>query len=80
MGAQNDYENAKKALLLAFEYLEGARYIPEVRSYVHYNKMKHFLVEADWKKIEPKILREIRKKDPEDYLRICEDKNMKKEV
>jgi len=76
--AQSDYENAKRALLKAFDYVEGARYIPEVRSYVHYNKMKQFLNEADWKKIEPKIIKEVKKKDPEDYLRICHDKNMKK--
>ncbi|MEA2054397.1 MAG: hypothetical protein U9O96_04690 [Candidatus Thermoplasmatota archaeon] len=77
---QNDYENAKRALLKAFEYVKTIGYIPEVRSYVHYNKMKQFLVEADWKNIEPKIIREIREKDLEDYLRICLDKGMKKEV
>ena len=78
--AQNDYENAKKALLLAFEYVKGAGYIPEVRSHVHYNKMKKFLAKGDWKEIEPKIIRDVREKDLEDYLRICLDKNMKKEV
>ncbi len=78
--AENDYENAKRALLKAFEYVKAAEYIPEVRSYAHYNKMKQFLVEADWKNIEPKIIREVREKDPEDYLRICQDKNMKKEI
>ncbi len=78
--AENDYENAKRALLKAFEYVKAAGYIPEVRSYAHYNKMKQFLVEADWKNIEPKIIREVREKDPEDYLRICQDKNMKKEI
>lgn len=78
--AQNDYKNAKKALLKAFEYVEGAGYIPEVRSYAHYNKMKQFLTKTDWKNIEPKIIRETQEKDLEDYLRICLDKNMKKEV
>lgn len=78
--AQNDYENAKKALLKAFKYVKGAGYIPEVRSYAHYNKMKQFLVEDDWKEIEPKIIRDVREKDLEDYMRICLDKNMKKEV
>lgn len=78
--AQNDYENAKRAILKSFEYVKKAGYIPEVRSYVHYNKMKMFLVEADWKKIEPKIIQEVREKDLEDYMRICLDKNMKKEV
>ncbi|MCJ7616645.1 MAG: hypothetical protein MUO43_08935 [Desulfobacterales bacterium] len=78
--AQNDYENAKRALLLAFEYVKGAGYIPEVRSYAHYNKMKKFFVEVDWKDIEPKILKEVREKDKEDYQRICQDKNVKKEV
>ncbi len=77
---QNDYENAKKSLLKAFEYVKAAGYIAEVRSYAHYNKMKQFLSEKDWKNIEPKIIREIREKDLEDYLRICLDKNMKKEV
>ena len=78
--AQNDYENAKRAILKAFEYVKEAGYIPEVRSYAHYNKMKQFLVEDDWKEIEPKIIREVREKDLEDYMRICLDKNMKKEV
>lgn len=78
--AQNDYENAKRAILKAFEYVKGAGYIPEVRSYAHYNKMKQFLVEADWKEIEPKIIKDVREKDLEDYMRICLDKNMKKEV
>jgi hypothetical protein len=77
---RNDYENAKKALLEAFKYVMGAGYIPEVRSYAHYNKMKQFLLEADWKKIEPKIIKEVREKDLEDYMRICLDKNMKKEA
>lgn len=77
---ENDYENAKRALLKAFEYVGGAGYIPEVRAYAHYNKMKWFLVEADWKDIEPKIIQEVREKDLEDYLRICLDKNLKKEV
>ncbi len=78
--AENDYKNAKRALLKAFEYVKAAGYIPEVRSYVHYNKMKQFLNEADWKYIEPKIIKEVKKKDPEDYMRICKDKNIKKEV
>jgi hypothetical protein len=77
---RNDYENAKKALLKAFDYVEGARYIPEVRSYVHYNKMKQFLNDADWKMIEPKIIKKVQEKDQEDYMRICKDKNMNKEV
>ncbi len=77
---QNDYENARKTLLKAFKYVKGAGYIPEVRSYAHYNKMKQFLVGADWKEIEPKIIKEVREKDLEDYARICLDKNMKKEV
>jgi len=78
--AENDYENAKKALLLAFEYVKAAGYIPEVRSYAHYNKMKQFLAKADWIEIEPKIIRDVREKDLEDYIRICLDKNLKKEV
>lgn len=78
--AENDYENAKRVLLKAFEYVKAAGYIPEVRSYAHYNKMKQFMVEADWKDIEPKIIQEVRGKDLEDYIRICLDKNMKKEV
>ncbi len=60
--------------------MKAAGYIPEVRSYAHYNKMKQFLVKADWKDIEPKIIRDVREKDLEDYMRICLDKNMKKEV
>ena len=78
--AQDDYKNSKKALLKAFEYVKGAGYIPEVRSYAHYNKMKQFLTETDWKTIEPKIIQEIRERDLEDYLQICLDKGLKKEV
>jgi uncharacterized Zn finger protein len=78
--AENDYENAKRALILAFEYVKGAGYIPEVRSYAHYNKMKKFLAKADRKEIKPKIIQEVREKDLEDYMRICLDNNMKKEV
>ncbi len=78
--AENDYENSKRALLKAFEYVKADGYIPEVGTYAHYNKMKQFLVEADWKDIEPKIIGEVREKDMEDYIRICLDKNMKKEV
>ncbi|MDD5616082.1 MAG: hypothetical protein PHH85_07755 [Candidatus Methanoperedens sp.] len=78
--AQSEYEHAKKALLLAFEYVKGPGYIPEVRSHVHYNKMKKFLTKADWREIEPKIVNKVREKDMEDYMRICLDKNMKKEV
>jgi len=77
---QNDYENAKKALLKAFEYVKGAGYIPQVRSHAHYGKMKRFLTEMDWKIIEPKIFKEIRERDLEDYLQICIDKGLKKEV
>lgn len=36
--------------------------------------------ESDEKEIEPKIIKEVREKDLEDYARICLDKNMKKEV
>jgi len=77
---QGDYENAKKALLKAFEYVKGTGYIPEVRSYAHYNKMKQFLTETDWKTIEPKIIQKIRENDLENYLQICLDKGLKKEV
>ena len=77
---QNDYENAKKNLVKAFEYVKGAGYIPEVRSYAHYSKMKQFLTEKDWKIVEPKIFKEIRERDIEDYLQICIDKGQKKEV
>ena len=51
-----------------------------MRSHVHYNKMKKFLAKGDWKEIEPKIIRDVREKDLEDYMRICLDENMKKEV
>lgn len=77
---KNDYENAKKALLKAFEYVKGAGYIPEVRSHAYYNKMKQFLTETDWKTIEPEIIQKIRESDIEDYLQICIDRGLKKEV
>jgi hypothetical protein len=60
--------------------VKGAGYIPEARSFAQYNKMKEFLVEADRKEIEPKIIKDVREKDLEDYMRICLDKNMKTEV
>ena len=62
--SHNDYENAKRAILKEFEYVKEAGYIPEVRSYTHYNKMKQFLIEADWKEIEPKIIRDVRGERP----------------
>ena len=78
--ARNDYDNAKKALLKAFDYVKGAGYIPEVRSHVHYNLMKQYLTASDWKDIEPGIIRKIREEDPEDYIRICLDNDMKREA
>lgn len=77
---QNDYENAKKALLKGFKYTKGEGYVPKVRYYAYYNKMKQFLNEMDWKNIEPEILPEIQKKDLISFLRICMDKGRKEEV
>jgi len=72
--AQDDYENAKEALLKAYEFVQYGNY------YGEYKKMKEFLKDSDWKLIESKIFKEIREKNIHDYLRICLDKNMKKEV
>jgi hypothetical protein len=43
-------------------------------------RKKQFLVKTDWIEIEPKIIMEVQEKDMEDYMRICLDNNMKKEV
>lgn len=72
--AQGNYEKAKGALLKSFEFAGNKGY------YVEYKRMKEFLKDSDWKQIEPKIFNEIKDKNIHEYLRICLDKNMKKEV
>ena len=77
---RRDYENAKRSLLRAFDYIKHAGYATDKSSYAHYNIMKKYLNDADWKEIEPKIILEVQQNNLEDYMRICLDKKMKKEV
>ncbi len=71
---QGNYEKAKEALLKAYKFMRYGNY------YAEYKKMKEFLKDADWKPIEPKIIKDIQERDIYDYLRICLDKNMKETV
>jgi hypothetical protein len=71
---QGNYEKAKEALLKAYNIMRYGNY------YAEYKKLKAFLMDADWKQIEPKIFKDIQEKDVCDYLRICLDKNMKEAV
>ncbi|MBI3193061.1 MAG: hypothetical protein HYZ34_01185 [Ignavibacteriae bacterium] len=75
-----DYENAKRALLKTFEYVEGMGYLPKGRAYQRYKKTKEFLTETDWNQVEPEIFQQIRNTDTEDYIRICLDKGLKQEA
>ena len=72
--AQGNYEKAKGALLKSFEFTGNNAY------YAEYNRMKEFLKDSEWEQIEPKVFKEIKDKNIREYLRICLDKNMKKDV
>ena len=72
--AQDDYGNAKKALLKSYEFVGWGSH------YAEYKRMKEFLRDSEWKQIEPEIFKKAHEKNLHDYLRICLDKNMKKEV
>jgi len=71
---QGNYVKAKAALLKSFEFTGNNAY------YAEYNRMKDFLKDSDWEQIEPKVFGEIKDKNIKEYLRICLDKNMKKDV
>ena len=72
--SQNDYENAKEALLKSYGFVRHEGY------YAEYTRLKEFLNDSDWRQIEPEIFEKIREKNIHEYLQICLDKNMKKEV
>ena len=72
--SQNDYENAKEALLKSYGFVWHKGY------YAEYTRLKEFLNDSDWRQIEPEIFEKIREKNIHEYLQICLDKNMKKEV
>lgn len=72
--AQGNYEMAKGALLKSSEISGYKGY------YAEYKRLKEFLNDSDWRKIEPKFFNEIKDKNIRDYLLICLDKNMKKAV
>ncbi len=72
--SKGDYNKAKENLLKAYEFVKYGSY------YKEYKRMKEFLKKSDWKQIEPEIIKDCKKKNTKDYLRICLDKNMKKTV
>jgi hypothetical protein len=69
-----DYEKAKEKLLLSYENTGYKKYFEE------YKRMKSFLTESDWEKIEPMIIKESKNKNIYDYMNICLDKGMKETV
>ena len=69
-----DYEKAKEKLLQSFKNNNYKKYFDE------YKKMKEFLSDVDWKKVEPEIINEAKIKSIYDYMNICLDKGMKDTV
>ncbi|MDO8549482.1 MAG: hypothetical protein Q7S39_04925 [Ignavibacteria bacterium] len=70
----HDYEKAKEKLLQSFKINNHKKYFEE------YKRMKTFLSEGDWNKIEPEIINEAQNKSIFDYMNICLDKGMKDTV
>lgn len=66
-----DYEKAKEKLLQSYRNNSYKKYFEE------YKRMKSFLSEADWEKIEPEITNEAQNKNLQDYMNICLEKGMK---
>lgn len=69
-----DYEKAKEKLLQSYKNTNYKKYFEE------YKRMKNFLSESDWEKIEPEIIDEAQNKNIQDYMSICLDKGMKDTV
>ncbi|GAB6155743.1 hypothetical protein JCM17380_44940 [Desulfosporosinus burensis] len=66
-----DYEKAKEKLILVYKTTHNKRYFEE------YKRMKNYLSESDWEKIEPEIVNEAQNNNMHDYLSICLQKGMK---
>lgn len=67
----DDYEKAKEKLILVYKTTNHKKYFEE------YKRMKNYLSESDWEKIEPEIVNEAQKNNMHDYLSICLQKGMK---
>ena len=67
----DDYEKAKEKLILVYKTTNHKKYFEE------YKRMKNYLSELDWEKIEPEIVNEAQKNNMHDYLSICLQKGMK---
>ena len=69
-----NYEKAKEKLLKAYKHTKRKNYFED------YKRIKSFLSESDWEKIEPQIINEAHDKSIQDYMNICLDKGMKDAV
>lgn len=69
-----DYEKAKEKLLQSYKNTSYKKYFEE------YKRMKSFLLDVDWEKIEPEIINEAQNKNIQDYINICLEKGMKDAV
>lgn len=69
-----DYEKAKEKLLQSYRNNSHKKYFEE------YKRMKSFLTESDWEKIEQDIINEAQNKNIYDYMNICLEKGMKDAV
>ncbi|OLN28239.1 hypothetical protein [Desulfosporosinus metallidurans] len=69
-----DYEKAKEKLILVYKTTHHKRYFEE------YKRMKNYLSESDWEKIEPEIFDEAQNNNIHDYMSICLEKGMKDTV
>lgn len=67
----HDYEKAKEKLLQSYTNNSHKKYFDV------YKRMKSFLSESDWEKIEPEITNEAQNKNIYDYMNICLHKGMK---
>lgn len=70
----HDYEKAKENLIQSYKSSSHKKYFGE------YKKMKSFLSNEDWEKIEPEIFKEAQDKNLYDYMNICLEKEMKENV
>jgi len=70
----HDYEKAKEKLLQSYRNNSYKKYFEE------YKRMKSFLSQEDWEKIEPEIIKEAQNRNLYDYMNICLEKGMKDTV
>ena len=71
--ALNDYENAKKAALRAYEHLRTGYF-------AEYKRLKAFLNCPDWEAVEGRVISDSRKNDLDGYLNICLSRGDKEAV